>query len=303
MNKLQALHALLEVADAGGFAKAAQRMGVATSSVTRLIDALEDELGTALLTRTPRKVSLTDTGEAYAEQVAKVLDDLAEADDSIADHGSMLTGSMRVSVPGVYNRLCLAAHLTDFLKEHPRLTLHVVAEDHYVDLAQARIDVVVRIGQMTQDPQLIARRLAGNPRYVVASPAYLAAAGVPQAPSDLAEHACLRFAYGGSYRARQVWTFQRSSERHRIDVRGRMTSNNADMLLAAVLGGQGMALLPAWLTREDMAAGRLVRLFADYAVTLHDDQEASVYAAYLPNRRHSSKVHALVQFLAARLTR
>jgi len=303
MNKLQALQALLEVADAGGFAKAAQRMGVATSSVTRLIDALEDELGTSLLTRTPRKVSLTDTGEAYAEQVAKVLDDLAEADDSIVDHGAMLTGSMRVSVPGVYNRLRLAAHLSDFLKEHPRLTLHVVADDHYVDLAQARIDVVIRIGQMTQDPRLIARRLTGNPRYVVASPAYLAAAGVPQAPADFADHACLRFAYGGSYRARQVWIFQRGSERHRVDVRGRLTSNNADMLLAAVLGGQGMALLPAWLTVDDLAAGRLVRLSADYTVTLQDDQEASVYAAYLPNRRHSSKVHALVQFLAARLTR
>lgn len=300
MNKLQALQVLLEVAEAGGFAKAAQRLGVATSSVTRLIDALEAELGAALLTRTPRKVSLTDAGAAYTEQVAKVLDDLAEADGSVADSGGALVGTLRVSVPSVYSRVRLTAHLTDFLAAHPRITLHIVADDHYADLAHDRFDVAIRIGLPAQDPRLIARTLVDNPRYVVASPDYLARVGRPSRPTELAAHACLRFAYGGNYRARQVWSFQRGNEQERVEVKGRLTSNNADMLLSGVRGGQGVALLPVWLVEDAIADGRLAHLFPDWEATPHDDQ-AVVYAAYLPNRRHSGKVHALIQFLASRL--
>src|SRR6266702_6611464 len=111
MDKLLALNTLLEVADAGGFSKAAQRLGVATSSVTRLMDALEASLGTALLTRTPRKVSLTDAGIAYVEQIGKVLDDLAEADESVFDSGASPVGALRIAVPSTYSRLRLAPHL------------------------------------------------------------------------------------------------------------------------------------------------------------------------------------------------
>jgi DNA-binding transcriptional LysR family regulator len=120
MDKLLALNTLLEVADAGGFSKAAQRLGVATSSVTRLMDSLEVSLGTALLTRTPRKVSLTDAGIAYVEQVGKVLDDLAEADESVFDSGASPVGSLRISVPSTYSRLRLAPHLAAFRRRRGR---------------------------------------------------------------------------------------------------------------------------------------------------------------------------------------
>ncbi|MBV8629141.1 MAG: LysR family transcriptional regulator [Paraburkholderia sp.] len=304
MDKLLALNTLLEVADAGGFAKAAQRLGVATSSVTRLMDALEASLGTALLTRTPRRVSLTDAGAAYVEQISKVLDDLAEADESVLDSGAAPAGALRITVPSVYNRIVLAPHLAAYLREYPRVALDVVVADHFVDLAIERIDIAVRIGLPSGDPNLIVRKLAGNPRFVVASHEYLERAGMPQHPGELAEHECLRIAYGGSYRARQVWTFLRGAAgdeaEERVNVRGRLISNSLDMLLEAALAGQGLALLPGWLVNEHVQAGRLMHCFADWRVTPHNG-DAVAYAAYLPNRRHSTKVRALLQFLEARV--
>jgi DNA-binding transcriptional LysR family regulator len=300
MDKLQALKTLLEVADAGGFAKAAQRLGVATSSVTRLMDGLEASLGAALLTRTPRKVSLTDAGIAYVEQIGKVLDDLAEADESVFDSGASPVGALRVAVPSTFGRLRLASHLAAFLAEHPRVILDVVVADHYADLATERIDVAVRIGVPDRDGNLVVRKLADNPRVVVASGDYLARSGTPRTPGELASHECLRFAYGGSHRARQEWTFREQDADTRVEVHGHLLSNNVDMLREAALAGRGIALLPDWLVEADLRAGRLVRLFERHEAS-PQDRSGIVYAAYLPNRRQSSKVRALVRFLEARV--
>lgn len=300
MDKLLALNTLLEVADAGGFSKAAQRLGVATSSVTRLMDALETSLGTALLTRTPRKVSLTDAGIAYVEQVGKVLDDLAEADESVFDSGASPVGALRIAVPSAFSRLRLAPHLAAFLAEHPRVFLDVVVADHYADLALDRIDIAIRIGLPDRDANLVVRKLADNPRYVVASHDYLERSGTPPTPQALDSHECLRVAYGGGYRTRQVWSFRRDGAEERVEVRGHLLSNSIDILLEAVIAGRGIALLPEWLVAAEIRAGRLMRLFEQFEATPHNG-DAVVYAAYLPNRRHSSKVRAFLQFLEARL--
>lgn len=300
MDKILALNTLLEVADAGGFSKAAQRLGVATSSVTRLMDSLETSLGTALLTRTPRKVSLTDAGIAYVEQVGKVLDDLAEADESVFDSGASPVGSLRISVPSTYSRLRLAPHLAAFLSDNPRVFLDVVVADHFADLALERIDVAIRIGMPDRDANLIVRKLANNQRYLVASHDYLERNGTPETPQALEVHECLRVAYGGGYRTRQVWTFRQEELEQRVEVRGHLLSNSLDILLEAVIAGRGIALLPEWLVGAEIRAGRLRRLLENFDASPHQG-DAVVYAAYLPNRRHSSKVRSLVQFLEARL--
>ena len=301
MDKLLALNTLLEVAEAGGFSKAAQRLGVATSSVTRLMDALEASLGTALLTRTTRRVSLTDAGTAYVEQISKVLDDLAVADDSIFDSGASPVGVLRISVPTAYSRLQLAPHLTNFLADYPRVVLDVVVGDYYLDLAAERIDVAVRIGLPSRDENLVIRKLADNARFVVASHAYFERCGMPSEPQALAAHECLRFGYGGTHRpARQVWTFRQGETEQRVEVGGHLIANNPDVLLDAVLAGRGIALLPEWLVASEIRAGRLLRLFANTEVNPHAGRSV-IYAAYLPNRRHSSKVRTFVQFLQERV--
>jgi DNA-binding transcriptional LysR family regulator len=252
------------------------------------------------LTRTPRKVSLTDAGTAYVEQVSKVLDDLAEADESVFDSGASPVGALRISVPSTYSRLCLAPHLAAFLSEHPRVFLDVVVGDQFVDLAVDRIDVAIRIGFAERDANLIVKKLADNPRHVVVSHEYLQRSGTPESPADLAAHECVRFAYGGGYRTRQVWTFQRDGAEQRVDVRGHLLSNNLDILFEAVMAGRGIALLPQWLVAAEIHSGRLLRLFERFDARPHSG-DAVVYAAYLPNRRQSSKVRALVQFLERRL--
>jgi DNA-binding transcriptional LysR family regulator len=301
VDKLVALNTLLEVAEAGGFSRAAQRLGVATSSVTRLMDALEASLGTALLTRTTRRVSLTDAGTAYVEQISKVLDDLAQADDSVFDSGAAPVGALRIAVPATYSRLRLAPHLATFLADYPRVVLDVVVADHYVDLAAERIDVAIRIGLPSRDENLVTRKLADNTRFVVASHEYLERHGTPADPQSLAEHECLRFPYGGPHRAtRQLWTFRQGVTEDRVEVQGHLIANSPDVIFEAVLAGRGIALLPEWLVAPDIRAGRLLRLFESTEVNPHAGASV-VYAAYLPNRRHSSKVRTFIQFLAARV--
>lgn len=297
MDKLQALRAFMDVAETGGFSKAARRLGVATSSVTRLIDSLEASLGTVLLTRSTRQVTLTDTGAAYLEQISRVLSDLEEADGSVSDVGMEAVGPLRVSVPVTFARLCLAPHIAAFLRAHPRVSLDLVLSDAYVDLASERIDVALRIGSPSSQPQLIVRHLVEHHRYVVASQEYLDLHGVPDTPEELVEHECLRFAYQPSS---QRWSFSREGSVQHLEVKGRLAANSSDLLREAVLDGLGIALLADWLIQPDVQAGRLRRLFEDYKINPQDNR-VSVHAAYLPNRRHSRKVHAFLDFLQAHL--
>ncbi|MDM8358413.1 LysR family transcriptional regulator [Pandoraea communis] len=299
MNKLQALRAFVDVAESGGFSKAARRLGVATSSVTRLIDGLEASLGAALLTRSTRRVTLTDAGAAYLEQVSQVLSDLDEADGSVSDAGGEAVGPLRVSLPVTFARVCLAPHIPGFLREHPRVSLDLVLSDAYVDLAAERIDVAVRIGAPANQPQLIVRHLAEHRRYVVASHGYLEQRGMPASPAELSAHECLRFAYQAGP---QRWSFRQGSTVQHVEIQGRLAANSADMLREAVLDDLGVALLAEWLVQEDVRAGRLQRLFEDYEIN-PQDQSISVHAAYLPNRRHSRKVHAFLEFLAGHLAK
>ncbi len=295
MDKLQALRAFIDVAQTGGFSKAAQRRSVATSSVTRLIDGLEASLGVSLLTRSTRQVALTDAGAAYLEQITRLLSDLDEADASVSDGGVEAVGPLRVSVPVTFGRLCLGPHIARFLHGHPRVSLELVLSDAYVDLAAERIDVAVRIGVPDNAPQLIVRELSGHHRYVVASPQYLRCHGRPAQPADLGLHECLRYAY--QYQAGpQRWSFLRAGEELGVEVNGRLAANSGDMLRDAALGGAGIALLSHWLVEDDVQAGRLQRLFADYEINPREHR-VSIHAAYLPNRRHSRKVHAFLDFL------
>ncbi|GAB3258171.1 LysR family transcriptional regulator [Chitinimonas naiadis] len=296
MDKLLAIRTFVAVAEAEGFSRAARKLGMATSSVTRLMDALEASLGTILLTRSTRQVSLTDAGSTYLAQVGGILSDLRLADDSVADSSSELTGNLRISVPVTYSRLCLAQPLNRFLAAHPKLTLDLLVSDAYVDLATERVDLAVRIGTPANTPQLIVRRLADNPRILVASPAYLSLMGMPTRPDELSAHHCLRFAYTSGP---QRWLFNRQVEHADILVTGRMLANSLDLLYQAAIDGQGIALLPRWMV-EQQDGHTLQQVLPDWQISPTLD-EICVYLAYLPNRRYSNKVKALVAHLLAQV--
>ncbi len=295
MDKLLALKMFVETVDAKGFSAAARRLDVATSSVTRALDGLEQSLGAVLLNRSTRQVTVTEAGAAYYEQARRILDAVEEADALIADRGDVPVGQLRVSLPVAFGRRCIAPHLGALLERYPQLDLEVTLTDDIVDLLGDRIDLSVRIGNASSYDNVIARQIGTFRRRVVASPAYLERHGAPSIPDDLVGHACLRFRFG--YGARdQVWTFERDGQRQVVPARGPLRSNNIDVLHELVLAGAGIGLLPDWITDGDIAGGRLQPLFEDW--TVNPDQVSNgVSALYLPNQRGSRRIAAFLAFL------
>lgn len=297
MDKLLALKMFVAAVDAKGFSAAARGLDLATSSVTRMVDALEQELGTVLLNRSTRQVTVTEAGAAYYQSARQVLEYLAEADASVMDGGDEPSGPLRVSVPTAFGRRMISPHIGTLLARHPRLELDITLTDEIVDLLGERVDLSIRLGVAAPMDGVVAKPLGEFRRHVVASPAYLAERGTPAQPLALAEHDCLRFNYGA---ARQVWTFHGPEGEVRVPVRGRLRSNNIEVLREVALAGSAVALLPDWLVDDDIAAGRLLSLFPGQRVNA-DDTRAQITALYLPSHRGSRRVAAFIEFVGALL--
>jgi len=302
MDKLLALKMYVETVDAKGFSAAARRMNLATSSVTRTLDGLEASLGTVLLNRSTRQVTVTEAGASYYQQARQILEAVAEADASIADHGDQPVGQLRVSLPVAFGRCCISPHLGDWLARFPQLELDVELTDSIVDLLGARVDVSVRLGSAAAYDNVIAREIGRFRRLVVASSAYLDRHGTPAEPADLVNHRCLRFSFGSRD---QAWRFRpdagdgsEGGEPISVPVSGPYRSNNIEVLRDMALAGGGVALLPDWLVDADIAAARLTVLFDDWSVTPNQSNSV-VTALYLPNQRGSRRIAAFLDFLAS----
>ncbi len=292
MDKLLAMKMFTATVDAQGFSAAARRLGVATSSVTRLVDALEAELGSTLLNRSTRQVSLTEAGARYYARARDIFDALEEADASVADRGDEPVGVLRLCLPVEFGRRVIAPHLGTFLARHPSLELDIDMSDRLDDLLDGRYDLSIRLGDPQPNDELVCRQLGRFQRWLVASPDYLARRGALLHPEQLLQHACLRFRYGQKARA---WRLQRAHEVLELEVSGPLRSANADLLRETALAGSGIALLADWLVREEVAAGRLQRLLADWQVSPGNAND-SINALYLPNPRGSRRVNAFIGF-------
>lgn len=296
MDKFAALRAFVTVVERGAFARAAKDMGQAASSLTRQVDALENQLGTTLLNRSTRKLSLTDAGEIYYRQALRILEDLAEADRSVGDHAGPLRGVLRVSLPVAFAQLRIAPLIPGFLKLHPAVELEISLSDAPVDLVEDRMDLAIRIGPVDA-PSVIVRKLADNTRRLCAGSRYLTSAGFPASPGDLVDHACLGFLHGANDR---TWHFARGDERKVVAVAGPLRANNSLLLREAAIAGVGIALLPDWLIDRDIASGALIRLLPEWDVAPRRTSGA-IHAVYLPSRRSSRPVRSFVDYIAAGL--
>ncbi|MBN3787459.1 LysR family transcriptional regulator [Burkholderia sp. Ac-20353] len=295
MDKFSALRIFVEVAEAGGFSSAGRRLELAPSSVVRSVDALEESLGTVLLNRTTRQVTLSDAGAVYYVRAKKLLEDLADADSLVADRGDEPSGPLRVSVPVAYGSRRIGPHIAAFLARYPKLDFDMRLSDDMVDLVAERIDVAIRLGEAAPTADVVARQLGSFRRYVVASHDYLTVHGTPVEPIDLANHHCLRFSYRGD---QQFWTFAGAGTTTKVVVTGRMKSNNSEVLRDAVLDGAGIALLPDWLVEPDIQSGKLLKLFERYDVTPNEARSV-VSALYLPNQRGSKRVNAFIELVSS----
>lgn len=295
MDQFSALKAFVSVVDDRGFAKSARRSGMATSSVTRQVNALEEHLGTQLLNRSTRSVTLTDAGARYYEQAVRILEDVDQADRSISEADGPPRGILRVSLPVGFARLHIAPAISEFLQACPMIELDITMTDSIVNLVEERVDLAIRIGSL-QSSSLIARRLASMYLLVCASPDYLETHGEPTEPADLSGHNCLSFSHANIDRS---WNFSGPAGNVRVEVQGNLRSNNSELLLESAICGAGIVLLPSWLAGRDVEAGRLQAILTHWEASI-TGPDAGIYAVYQPNRRGSKKVSAFIDFFATR---
>jgi DNA-binding transcriptional LysR family regulator len=293
MDKFLALNMFVETVRCGGYSAAARKLGIATSSVTRQVAALEAELGAALLNRSTRHNSPTDAGLAYFDRAVAILEALDNADSAVADRGDQARGRLRISVPVEFGRRVIAPHMGRFLEKYPELEVSLSLSDEIIDLFKDRIDLAVRLGTAVSSDEIICKPIGEFERWVVGSPEYLAHTQLPQKPQDLMEHCCLRFDYGSS---NQDWQFSYHDEHVPVSVTGRLQSNNADILREAALGGQGLALLADWLVFDDVRQGRLTRVLPHFKVN-PGSANATINVMFLPNHRGSSRIKVFIDFL------
>ena len=290
MDRLTAMQVFVEVAASGSFSATADKLDMSRAMVTRYVGELEQWLGARLLQRTTRSVTLTDAGENCLRRSQQMLALMDNVQEETASHGAELRGQLRITCSMSLAYAQMAAAVVDFLKQHPQLKIDLNASEGALNLVEARIDLAIRISA-EPDPMLIGRVLAPCTSVLVASPAYLAEHGVPQAPADLARHRCLSYANFG----KSVWKLSRSEQTAQVSVGGHLSANEATALLRAALAGGGIALQPTYLANPHLADGSLQAVLPDW--TLPD---MAIYALY-PSRKHlSPAVRALLDFLVER---
>jgi DNA-binding transcriptional LysR family regulator len=293
MDMFNALTAFVEVVNEGAFARAARKLGVATSSVTRQVDSLEDHLAALLINRSTRRLTLTDIGIEYYDSAVQIIQDLSEANSNVIANSGKPRGTLRINLPVAFGELHIAPRLPEFLRRYPDIEIDVTLTDEIVNLTEDRADVAVRLGQI-ETTSLIARRICSNERVLCATPEYLKERDTPREPSDLMSHNCLTFNYS---RSNRFWSFYRDGRTEKMRVGGNLRANNSMALREAVLKNVGVALLPIWLVYPDISSGQMVRLLESWSVA--PGLPGDVHAVYLPSRRGSAKVRAFIEFLIA----
>lgn len=283
----------VRVVELGSFSAAAEASGYTPSGISRMVARIEDRLGTRLLHRTTRRLSLTPEGELFLKQARHFLA-LEEAVEAELSSGpGEPRGHLRVNCGTAFARHKLTPLLPRFLETYPRITVDLSVCDHRIDPVKEQVDVTIRVGDL-RDSDLIAVRLGTVRRVIVASPTYLAANGTPSTPGDLSQHACLLLS-GFSQQA--VWPMLEDGVLKDVRVAGPVASDSADVLLHMAMEGIGIVRLGDFLGAEAMARGDLVEILQGQ----HDDDPKPLTALILPNRQNIRRVRALVDFLKAEL--
>lgn len=284
--------AFLAVTREGTLSGAARALGVTPSAMSRIVARIEARLGVQLVVRTTRTLRLTIEGETYARAARRILADLAETESALADQASP-RGRVRISTASAHGRLVIVPLLGEIIARYPGITIDIELSDQLADVLGGRADVAIRFGPLPDSP-LTARRLGDTGRTVIASPAYLARAGLPRTPADLASHNCLDFNFR---RIEPGWPFREDGRDYLLAVRGNIMANNGETLVQLALDGVGITRVGNFHIQEDLAARRLVPLLEDY--NPHDRE--IIHAVFVGGAAMPARVRVVVDFLAERL--
>ncbi|AJG18363.1 LysR family transcriptional regulator [Cupriavidus basilensis] len=279
----------VRAASLGNLSAAARDLGLSTSSASSRLAQLEQQLGTRLLHRTTRRISLTGEGERFLEHAAQLLDTAGQAAQSVGRGAQAPQGQLRVTVPASFGRQHVSPAIPAFLAAYPGLTLDLRLTDQVIDLVEAGVDVALRMGALP-DSSLVARPLAPSHRAVCASPGYLAAQGTPRHPDELRHHNCIVLGDQSS------WQFGTALGKTAVAVAGNLRTDNGEVIRDAILAGMGLALKSTWDVGAYLRSGALVRVLPDYPVL----PAVSIWAVYPSRRQVPAKTHAFIDFFAAR---
>jgi DNA-binding transcriptional LysR family regulator len=292
MDRLDAMHLFVRVAELGSFAAVAQQLGVARSVVTRQIAGLEAHLGVKLMARSTRRLTLTSAGTAYLEKCRVILNLVEAAETDVAEERAAPRGNIRMGLPLSFGLKRLAPMLLDFSQRYPEVGLDMDYTDRRVKLIEEGIDLSIRITRKL-DGGDVARRIGASRMQVVAAPDYLARHGRPRHPADLIHHECLGYTAGGQA---QGWQFIVGGQAQTFPVRSRLQANNGDVLTEAAAQGLGITMQPDFIIDDYLAAGRLEAVLGDFAIA-----ELGIYAILPSNRHVPHRVRVLMDFLGAGL--
>lgn len=289
MDMLLAIRVFAMVAERGSFVRASKRLGIATSVASRRVAELEQHLGVRLLNRTTRRLSLTESGDAFYERSVQLIAALTDAEQAAQASATTPRGTIRLTSAIHFGMSRLAPAIAAFLDRHPQVSFNVSLSDHMVDLVEEGFDLAVRVGE-ADNTNLIARKLTETRLIVCASPAYLAARGTPKTPEDLSNHNCFSYAYVPRGR---MWSFRDKTGKTRVaGGSGNLSANNASLLVEIAAHGAGVAVAPDFIVEAGLASGRLTPILQDFTATT-----SVIYAVYSSRRHLPAKVRAFVSFL------
>ncbi len=290
MNQLNAIKVFKRVVELNSFSAAARALRMSNAAVSKSVSDLENHLGTQLLVRTTRRISVTEAGENYFQRCTSILQDLEEADLSASSNSREPRGRLKINAPMSFGLLRIAPLISDFLSLHQEIEIDLVLNDSVVDLIQSGFDVGLRIGGNQPDSSLVSKRLMPIDRLVCGSYDYFEKFGYPNTPTDLYKHRCLIYSLSSSP---SNWLFTKQGRVESIQVTGPLIVNNSIALRETLLGGIGLSLIPKFIVENELADGTLVQ-------TLHDYQPdpQSLHVVYPQAKYVSQKVRAFVDFMS-----
>jgi DNA-binding transcriptional LysR family regulator len=290
------LRILLEIARHGNFSGVAKQRNIDPSSISRIVRTVENELGVRIFHRTTRHVTLTEAGSIYLTKVSELLDAIDRAGDTVKELGGKVDGVLRVTASVAFGQTCLVPLLPDFLKVYPNIQLELFLADANLDIVAERIDLALRLSPR-MDKSFVRVKWFHSSYRLCASPRYVARHGAVLSPGDLSRHRCVLF---GLPNPQDEWLMRdRAGSVQRVNVKPYVCVSNGLAQRELVLGGAGLALMPAWLAAEDLFSGRLVDVLPNHIAT-PGEYDGAAWLLY-PNRTLlPSKTRALVDYLLSR---
>jgi DNA-binding transcriptional LysR family regulator len=286
MDRFQELNAFIAVVEAGGFSAAARRLGESQSAISKAVNALEKRLGVALLHRSTRKVTLTDQGQLYYERMGPLVDEIEVADNELTSTTLDVSGLIRIAAPSTFGRLHVLPLIPALLAQHPGLRIDVVLSDAVRDMVEDRIDLAIRVSPV-EEPDSVMRRVAATSLVCAGSRRYFEKFGVPHTPAELKDHNCL------VYGEMTEWPFAGPEGQFNVPVRGNLSSNSAETILAGVLAGVGIGMFHRASLVGEFRHPDIVTVLDDFV------QQPREVSLVWPKRRFvPTRVRSATDFLA-----